>query len=90
MAGVGYLDAYVAGIFLEIDGHAHHSDPTAFERDRQRDLAARRLGLQVLRISYDQIWHQWDLTRQPILETISQAGALGRRRARQAGLGPSP
>lgn len=83
VAGVGYLDAYVGGLFLEIDGRAFHSDENAFGRDRRRDLRAIRHGLQVLRVSYDQIWHHWEATQQDILRTLEEVGGFGRRKVAQ-------
>ncbi|MFC7464561.1 endonuclease domain-containing protein [Brachybacterium sp. GCM10030252] len=81
--GAGYVDAYVAGVFLEIDGRAHHSSPEAFEADRQRDLAVRRHGLQLIRLSYAQTWRTWEHTLKALLETIEQVGPLGRRKVAQ-------
>lgn len=78
--GVGYLDAYAGGLFLEIDGRSYHSSPEAFSRDRRRGLMTYRNGLQVLRLSYDQVWNDWDQTREDILSTIAEVGAFGRRK----------
>src|SRR5699024_1630088 len=50
LAGVGFLDVYVGGLFLEIDGRAHHEQEDAFLRDRRRDLRTVRYGLQILRL----------------------------------------
>lgn len=83
VAGVGFIDAYVGGVFLEIDGRAHHSDPGAFDRDRARDLAMRERGLEVLRLSYGQVWHRWPETRASVLATIAAVGPVGRRRVEQ-------
>lgn len=80
LAGVGYLDMYVAGVFLEIDGRQHHSTEEAFRRDRHRDLRTVRHGLQILRLSYEQVWHQWEDTQSAILEIIDEVGAFGRRK----------
>lgn len=85
--GAGFIDAYVAGVFLEIDGEEHHAGSEAFARDRQRDLALCRLGLQVVRLSYGQVWRSWDDTSSALLQMIAQVGPLGARRARAAGLG---
>lgn len=88
--GVGWVDAYVAGLFLEIDGRLHHSSPAAFDEDRRRDLAMRRLGLQVLRLSYHQVWRMWEPTWQALRQTIAQVGRHGRRAAEAAGMGIWP
>lgn len=76
---VGYVDAYVAGVFLEIDGRSHHSSPDAFEKDRARDLALRKRGLQILRLSYWQVWTQWEDTKRDLVSTIRNLGPQGRR-----------
>lgn len=81
--GAGYIDAYVSGLFLEIDGREHHSSPDAFNQDRRRDLALRRLGLQLLRLSYEQVWHDWSSTLPALRETIQRVGPMGKKRVRQ-------
>jgi len=83
--GVGYIDAYAGGVFIEIDGRRHHSSPAAFEADRQRDLAMRRLGLQLVRVSYPQVWHSWDTTRRAVREMIRSVGKQGRRAVERLG-----
>lgn len=80
VAGVGYLDAYVAGLFLEIDGRESHEDPETFTRDRARDLTTSSHGLQVLRISYDQVWRSWADTKDLVLAAITEVGPFGRRK----------
>ncbi|PWH07941.1 hypothetical protein DEO23_03585 [Brachybacterium endophyticum] len=82
---VGFVDAYGGGIFLEIDGRGPHSLPGAFDRDRRRDLALRRLGLQTLRLSYDQIWHDWQATQLAVRDTIRLLGPHGRRAVERLG-----
>ena len=84
--GVGYVDAYVGGLFLEIDGRGHHSDEGAFGRDRRRDLRALRHGLQVLRVSYGQVWNHWERTQRDILAILDEVGDFGRRKAGQLAL----
>ncbi|MGO1227443.1 endonuclease domain-containing protein [Brachybacterium sp. AOP29-B2-41] len=84
--GVGLLDAYVGGLFLEIDGREFHDGEDAFSRDRRRDLRAIRHGLQVLRLSYAQVWHDWERTQQDILRAIDEVGAFGRRKVEQLAL----
>ena len=81
--GVGFLDAYVGGLFLEIDGREFHADEDAFGRDRRRDLRAVRHGLQVLRLSYEQVWYRWEETQADILRTLEEVGAFGRRKVAQ-------
>lgn len=80
LAGVGFIDVYVGGLFLEIDGRAHHEQEDAFLRDRRRDLRTVRYGLQILRLSYEQVWIRWEDTQRAILEAIDEVGAFGRRK----------
>ena len=84
--GVGFVDAYVGGLFLEIDGREHHGHPAAFDRDRRRDLRSLRNGLQVLRLSYAQVWNTWDRTKQGVLDALSEVGPLGRRKVAKLAL----
>ncbi|WP_341856616.1 hypothetical protein [Brachybacterium sp. GPGPB12] len=42
--GAGYVDLYVGGILMEIDGRDGHSGPDAFTLDRRRDLRTGRHG----------------------------------------------
>ena len=81
--GVGFIDAYVGGVFLEIDGRSFHSGEDAFGRDRHRDLRSIRHGLQVLRLSYEQVWRRWESTQEDIPSTIDEVGAFGRRKVEQ-------
>lgn len=58
IAGVGRTDLRVGrSLIVECDSTAHHSDP---EEDRRRDLAARALGYDSLRLSYRQIMVDWE------------------------------
>lgn len=80
--GAGFIDAYAGGLFLEIDSRAHHTSASAFETDRHRDLILRGMGLQVLRLSYNQVWHTWPRTEKSMLHTIGHVGKQGKRRLR--------
>src|SRR5699024_596747 len=64
---------------LEIDGRAHHEQEDAFLRDRRRDLRTVRYGLQILRLSDEQVWTRWEDTRRAILDALDEVGAFGRR-----------
>lgn len=62
--GVGRVDMVVGTrLIVECDGSAYHSSSTAIERDKRRDLAARSLGFDTVRLSYGQVWNDWDATR---------------------------
>lgn len=61
---VGRVDLLVGdSLIIECDSRTHHSEPTDYEVDRRRDLAARIAGYDVLRLSYAQVWHQWEQTQ---------------------------
>jgi very-short-patch-repair endonuclease len=42
-------------LVVETDGYRYHRGRTAFEDDRNRDLELRRLGYDVVRLSYRQV-----------------------------------
>jgi predicted transcriptional regulator of viral defense system len=42
-------------LIVEVDGYAYHRSPTAFERDRERDVVLAVAGWQVLRFTWTQI-----------------------------------
>lgn len=44
------------GIAVELDGHRNHRSPAQVRRDRQKELALRRVGLRPVRYSDDQIY----------------------------------
>ena len=57
---------------LECDSAGHHSDIRKYERDRERDLYLESLGFQVTRLSYKQVWSEWDTTQERLRSIISQ------------------
>lgn len=69
--GVGPVDT-VAGnsLIIECDSDAYHSSKRSYEKDRARDLAARLLGYETVRLSFPQIWYDWAATQQSILAII--------------------
>jgi very-short-patch-repair endonuclease len=42
-------------LIVEVDGYEHHRAPSAFARDRERDVVLTTLGWRVLRFTYDHI-----------------------------------
>lgn len=71
IAGVGRVDLLVGrSLIIECDSQAHHSGATDYENDRARDLAARDLGYDTMRLSYRQIWRQWPSTMESILRQV--------------------
>lgn len=72
--GVGRVDMIVGrSLILECDSRAHHSDP---EEDRRRDLAARLLGYDTLRLSYRQVFREWEETKLTLREVLSTGAHL--------------
>lgn len=66
--GVGRVDMLVGrSHVLECDSKAHHSGPDAQERDRRRDLALAALGYSYTRLSYGQVHHEWERTKEFLL-----------------------
>lgn len=66
--GVGRVDLLVGeSLIIECDSHAYHSD---YREDRRRDLAARALGFQVLRLAFDQVMHDWIETQSLLIALI--------------------
>lgn len=71
IAGVGRVDLLVGrSLVIECDSRAHHSSQATYEADRRRDLAARRLGFDTLRLSYVQVWHEWATTREALIHQL--------------------
>jgi hypothetical protein len=82
----GYLvDAFwpAAKLAVELDGREIHGTPAAVVRDRRRELALRRAGLEVIRYGEEQVDHQAGFV------ALDLKAALARGLARD-GFGPSP
>ncbi|EGD55706.1 DUF559 domain-containing protein [Gordonia neofelifaecis] len=70
----GRVDLLIGrSLIVEVDGYEYHADPAAFERDRLRDLRAKALGYNVVRLSFRQVVHQWDVVG-PLLEAMIARG----------------
>lgn len=62
--GVGRVDLLVGNsLIIECDSWEHHSRGEGYEADRRRDAQAKLLGYKVLRLSYAQVWREWDVWR---------------------------
>ncbi|MDO5026067.1 MAG: DUF559 domain-containing protein [Trueperella sp.] len=69
---VGFVDMLVGNsLIIECDGMEYHHTVAAFENDRRRDFHAQLMGYRVLRLSYSQIWHNWENTALLLAELIS-------------------
>lgn len=63
---------------LECDSVAHHMGRVEFENDRHRDLLFRSLGYEVTRLSYQQIWYDWENTQKHLIAILKQRRYLRR------------
>lgn len=79
--GAGAFDGRVSeGVYVEVDGAQHSEEwdgegSSRFERDHQKDLALARAGGRSIRMTYDQLEHDWP----GCLEAIRAAVALDSR-----------
>lgn len=68
-----YADMLVGNSWLlECDSVAHHMSRMEFESDRERDLLFRSLGYEVTRLSYHQIWYDWENTQDALAAILKQ------------------
>lgn len=65
-----------ASVIVETDGRETHETPAAFQSDRRRDQFLAAAGYRVLRIT----WHQIHGERAAVLDRVSRALSLRRRR----------
>lgn len=75
------------GIAIEIDGRSYHSRPARFEGDRRKDRWLRARGIQVVRLTWNQI------TRHPMPTAVEVGQILALTRAertRSGGRHPPP
>lgn len=63
--GTGWVDLIAGNSWIiECDGREYHDTASSFENDRRRDLGNTADGFFTTRLSYRQIWHEWELTKQ--------------------------
>lgn len=86
--GVGRLDLVIGDrVVIETDGRAWHDGPDAFHRDRTRDLALLGRGYIVIRLSYQQVLHEWQLVEPVVRAIIGRREHLWSAAHRRDGLG---
>ena len=68
-------------LIVETDGWKFHRGREAFENDRSRDAHLRRLGFEVLRFSYRQVFDEPATVIAAIRAAIDSRSALFRRHA---------
>jgi very-short-patch-repair endonuclease len=62
-----------ARLVIEIDGFTHHVTRRSFIRDRQRNSALAAAGIQVLRLSWDQVATDRERTLVQVAQVLAQA-----------------
>lgn len=69
--GVGWVDM-IAGnsLVVECDSQAYHTSDYNYHEDRKRDLEADYFGYDVIRLSFAQIWYQWEDTQLRLSERL--------------------
>lgn len=71
--GVGRVDMLVGdSLIVECDSFAHHDKGQDYVRDRQRDVESYKRGCQRIRLSYPQIWTEWEDTQHVLGTSISR------------------
>lgn len=68
-----------AGLAVELDGKAYHRSWQSRQNDRRRDRELAARGIQVIRITWDELVHETE----PTMARVAQALALGRERLRR-------
>ncbi len=77
LAGVGRVDLLVGkSLIIECDGAAFHSSKKSHDNDRHRDLMARMIGYDSLRLSYRQIWEEWETTKMSLMMQLRRSTHL--------------
>ncbi len=68
----------VLGLAVELDGYEGHHTPAQMERDRRRELHARRAGLTLIRYTWTQVAHEADLVIVDVSSAARSAGSGSR------------
>jgi very-short-patch-repair endonuclease len=69
--GIGRVDLLVGeSLIIECDSRAHHTGEETYRRDRERDLVAAALGYRVIRLTWEQVFLDWEATRALLLEHL--------------------
>ncbi|SJN17834.1 endonuclease domain-containing protein [Luteococcus japonicus] len=57
-------------LVIEVDSREHHTGEERYQADRRRDLELRSMGYIVVRLTYQQVVHDWPATEQALLAMI--------------------
>nr|WP_249290536.1 type IV toxin-antitoxin system AbiEi family antitoxin domain-containing protein [Mobiluncus mulieris] len=64
LRNIGWVDLLVGkSLIVECDSQTYHSSGADTHKDRVRDEYADKQGYTVIRLSYPQIWYQWEETQ---------------------------
>ncbi|WP_126416518.1 hypothetical protein [Trueperella bialowiezensis] len=69
---------------IECDSVRYHSSIAAYRNDRERDLYLQSKGYQVTRLTYEQIWEDWENTKTMLDSLISHRDYLKKPRGSKA------
>lgn len=70
---LGRVDLLVGtSLIIECDSQEFHSQPLNVAEDRRRDQVALRLGYTVVRLSYRDVWFQWEKTQEYISNLLKK------------------
>lgn len=68
LTGIGRVDLLVGkSLVIECDSHAHHTGEQAYQKDRRRDLRACARGYRVVRLTWEQVFLDWENTKALLL-----------------------
>lgn len=84
--GVGRVDFLVGErLVIEVDSRQFHTGEENYQNDRARDLKLRAMGYIVVRLTYQQVVHDWPETERCLLAMIRRGDQWwGSRRGRKA------
>lgn len=75
IAGVGRVDLLIGQrLVVECDSRQHHTDQTAYQRDRDRDRILHARGYVVIRLTYQDVMTRWEEVEADILAIIRRRG----------------
>ncbi|WP_194291297.1 DUF559 domain-containing protein [Cumulibacter manganitolerans] len=67
---------------MEMDSRAHHTGELAYESDRRRDRLLVERDYVVMRVSYNQVLHEWDDVQRSVLAVVRRRDHLRRSHTR--------
>lgn len=80
LEGIGDVDLVVGDrLIVECDSDAHHRSKEEHQNDRRRDLETRMRGYDTIRLTYHQIWTDWEATQASLLQVIRERKHIRRK-----------